>query len=325
MKYRKLGKTGLTVSEIGFGAWGIGGTEGGAVAYGKTDDRESRLALQAAFDAGVTLYDTSDFYGYGHSENLIGEVFKELRNKVVIATKVGFVNGQGEQNFSPIYIRQSIENSLERLKTDYVDLYQLHSPPIDFLKKNPETIETMQALVQEGKVRTIGISVRSPDEGIVAAKDFGFKAVQVNFNLVDQRALTNGFFDFCAKNGVGIIARTPLCFGFLTGKYSSQTSFDDKDHRGKWSAEQIRQWEKGYSLFISEIARHHNQTGTQIALRFCLSYDAVSSAIPGMLLMEHVRENTLASQYGPLVPAELEEIAELYGRHTFFEKKLKSV
>ena len=316
--------TGLSVSEIGFGAWGIGGTEGEAVAYGKTDDHESRLALQAAFDAGVTFYDTSDFYGYGHSENLIGEIFQEVRHHVTIATKVGFVNG-GEQDFSPSHIRSSLEKSLKRLKTDYVDLYQLHSPSIDFLQNNTETIETMHALVKEGKVRTIGISVRSPDEGYVAAKDLGFKAVQVNFNLVDQRALMNGFFDFCNTNGVGVIARTPLCFGFLTGRYSSQTLFDDKDHRSKWPLEQVRKWEDAYSLFISDIAKTQKQTGSQIALRFCLSYSTVSSAIPGMLVREHVRENTLASQYGSLTLAELEKITDLYSRNSFFVRKSESV
>ena len=166
MKYRRLGATGLKVSEIGFGAWGIGGDVNGSVAYGPTDDNDSRRALQRAFELGITFYDTADFYGFGHSEELIGQALRDVRAQVVIATKVGLLDATGRYDFTRRHIKHSIEGSLRRLGTDYVDLYQLHSPPIDSLDDG--VLATLQLLQAEGKIRAFGISVRSPDEGLVA-------------------------------------------------------------------------------------------------------------------------------------------------------------
>lgn len=201
MLYRKLGKTGITVSEIGFGSWGIGGRTEGATSYGKTDDAESKRALEAAFDAGITFYDTSDLYGYGHSEELIGEVFARRREKVVIASKVGYVKHGGPHDFSPARIRRSAEASLRRLESDYLDVYQLHSPLLDELRGTAGAIEEMRKLKKEGKIRAIGISVKSPEDGFLAVTEFGADSVQVNFNMIDQRILDNGFLDSCTSGG----------------------------------------------------------------------------------------------------------------------------
>ena len=239
MKYRRLRSTGLQVSEIGFGAWGIGGVANGAIAYGPTDDQESKRALRRAYHLGVNFYDTSGLYGYGHSERLIGEVLKDVRDRVIITTKVGFLDADGAQDFSPKHIRQSLAASLKRLQTDYVDLYQLHSPPIDALGRDESILSALRSLEQEGSVRAIGISVRSPDDGLVAINRFGLSCIQVNFNLVDQRALSNGLFDLCRKQGVGVIVRTPLCFGLLTGRYSPESKFGPGDHRSSWSSAQM--------------------------------------------------------------------------------------
>src|SRR3989338_3843598 len=226
MNYRQLGATGLKVSEIGFGGWGIGGVANGAVAYGPTDDRESVDALQRAFDLGINFYDTSDVYGYGHSEALIGAVFKRVRTKVTIASKVGFLRADGPQDFSSRHIRTAIEQSLRRLQTDYIDLYQLHSPPIMLLESDVGIMHTLESLRKEGKIRALGISVRSPDDGLIAIRKFGFKCVQVNFSLLDQRAVENELMELCKARNVGLICRTPLCFGFLSGKYSAESVFD---------------------------------------------------------------------------------------------------
>ena len=141
MKYKPFGNTGIEVSEIGFGAWGIGGTPSDTRAYGPTDDKLSRSALHRAFEKGVTFYDTSPLYGYGHSEKLIGDTFKKLRHEIVISSKVGFVNFKGEQNFSPEYIRNSLESSLRRLKTKYIDIFQLHDPNISLLQENHSKLD----------------------------------------------------------------------------------------------------------------------------------------------------------------------------------------
>lgn len=324
MRYRALGKTGLHVSEIGFGGWGIGGAKEGYGSYGLTDDQESRRTLRAAFDAGVTFYDTSDLYGHGHSEHLIGMALKDVRPRAVLASKVGFIGDEGSQDFSPEHIRTSLDGSLRRLQTDYLDLYHLHSPPGDLLDSHPEVLATLQDLRKEGKIRTFGISVRSPEEGEDLVRTWDVPVLQVNFNMIDQRAFTCGLLDLCEKRGTGFICRTPLCFGFLTGRYTPETPFDARDHRRRWSAEQIAEWAKAPQLFAHVMKDRPGETAAQRALRFCLSFRAVSTVIPGMLTCAHVEENVRASDLGPLEPGELEGISGLYQERSFFvEEKPK--
>ena len=317
MKYRKLGNTGLEVSEIGFGAWGIGGTKNGAIAYGPTNDRTSKTALRRAYDLGVTFYDTADLYGYGHSEALIGMTLSDVRERIIIASKVGFTSFDGLQDFSSQHIRNSIENSLRRLQSDYIDLYQLHSPPVKALEKD-DTLLTLQSLVTEGKVRAMGVSVRSPEEAQFFISKFDFQAIQVNFNFVDQRALDCGLFKLCKSKGIGLIIRTPLCCGFLTARYSEQDKYDSHDHRNSWSTEQIERWAGAYKLFSKGLMDHENQTHAQIALRFCLSYPSISSIIPGMLTEEHVNENVFSSELGVFTIKELQKFRQIYEENTFF-------
>jgi len=321
MKYRQFGNTGIKVSEIGFGAWGIGGAQSDSRAYGPTDDKISRNALRKAIDVGITFYDTSPLYGYGHSEELIGSTLKDVRQNIIIATKAGFVNFKGEQDFSPQYIRSSIESSLSRLQTDYIDVFQLHYPPIDLLRQDSRIIETLESLKQEGKIRVVGISAKTSEEGLMAIEQFNFKSVQVNFNLVDQRVLDNGFFKKCEEYGVGVIGRTPLCFGFLTGQYNATDSYDPADHRSLWSPEQINRWANAYKLFAGELIEEEEQTNAQIALRFCLSYPSLSVTIPGMLTEEHVNENTWSSQLGAFSPFILDKFNQIYRNNTFFIKQ----
>ena len=318
MKYRGLGGTGLNVSEIGFGGWGIGGNISGSIAYGATDDGESKRALRRAFELGVNFYDTADFYGFGHSEEIIGEALGEFRSQVIIASKVGLLDRDGHYDFSAAHIRRSLEESLKRLRTDYLDLYQLHSPSLDSLEANDEWRTTLETLKREGKVRALGISVRSPDDGLTAIKKFGFDCVQVNFNLVDQRAVENNLFAQCEKNNIGVIVRTPLCFGFLTGDYSAETEYDSSDHRVQWSLEQRKRWAEAHELFTSVIKRSDLRSPVQLALRFCLSFKSVSTVIPGMITTAHVEENVPASLLGPLSERELLATQKIYKENSFF-------
>lgn len=320
MNYRQLGDTDIKVSEIGFGAWGIGGTINDAKAYGHTDDKISRLALIEAFEQGITFYDTAALYGYGHSEELIGTTLKNVRKDIVIASKVGYVNFKGDQNFSEQYIRNSLESSLSRLQTDYIDVYQLHDPPIELLQQDNSIIETFDVLRKEGKIRIAGISTRSPEDALIATELFDFKTIQVNYNLADQRALEIGLFEKCKEKGIGIIIRTPLCFGFLTGQYTADDRYDDSDHRSRWSYEQIERWANAYKLFSNDLINKEEQTNAQIALRFCLSHIAVSTVIPGMLTPEHVKENTLSSQLGLFESSILEQFNTIYQKSCFIKR-----
>ncbi|MCX7825823.1 MAG: aldo/keto reductase [Verrucomicrobiae bacterium] len=318
MKTRPLGQTGLTVSEIGFGTWGLGGTVGGSIAYGPADDRESLRALHHAFDAGITFYDTADLYGAGHSERLLGEAFSGSRNRVVIATKAGIVSVRGEQDFSPAHLRGALTASLERLRSDYADVFLLHDPPIELLDQQPDIIRLLENLQRAGRIRAWGVSVRSPDEALVAVTRFGAPVIEVNFNLADQRARQNGLLELCDRQQVGCIIRTPLCFGFLTGQYAADTPFDPADHRRRWPAEQRQRWAEAGKAFSAAITPLAGQTAAQLALRFCLSYPGVSTAIPGMLTAAHVDDNAGASRLGPLPAEERQRLEELYEQHRFF-------
>ena len=323
MKYRLLGATGLRVSEIGFGGWGIGGSTEGAAAYGRTDDRESLAALRRAFESGVTCYDTADLYGAGHSESLIGEAFKAVRSQVVIASKAGRVDAAGGQDFSPAHLRASLEQSLRRLRTDYLDVYQLHDPPMDRLLEQPEILATMRALQREGRIRAVGVSCRSPQEALMAIEQLAIRCVQVNFNLVDQRAIECGLLARCEALGAGVIARTPLCFGFLSGAYEPQRQFAADDHRSRWSEPQRVLWAQAPQRFAS-LLDGSKDSPAQFALRFCLSYRSVATAIPGMLTVQHVEENVAASALGPLPSDARDAIEAIYQQHAFFVERGRS-
>lgn len=312
MKYRCLGNSGLLVSEIGFGAWGIGGGAGGHPAYGVTDDKESVNALSAALCSGVTFFDTSDLYGMGHSEELIGRAFRNKRDQVVIATKGGIVNPKGDQDFSPEYLRCALERSLIRLGSDYVDVYQLHSPPLKVLAQGDRLLSLFETLIREGKVRVVGLSARSPQEALYAVEHLGLRCVQVNLNLLDWRAIDCGLLQRCRELDIAIIARTPLCFGFLTGRYSVDDVSDPNDHRARWPRDRVEGWITASSLIGAIITSGGEQTTGQKALRFCLSFDGVASVIPGMLTPSQVTENVRASQLGRLTTEELAEVEQVY-------------
>lgn len=319
MRYRTLGNTGIRVSEIGFGAWGIGGVSGNASSYGPTEDKDSRRALERAFDLGVTFYDTADIYGHdGHSEKLLGEVFATRRDRVVIASKVGFLGHRQEQDFSPARIRAALEAGLRRLRTDRLDLYQLHSPDIDTLTAHPEITETLLRLREEGKIGAYGVSVRRPADAVVAMEQLGHTVFQVNLNLVDHRAVDDGLLDRVAQVGGAVIARTPLCFGFLSGALTADADFHEDDHRRTWSPEQRAIWAAAATHFRSLVDRHPGQTPAQFALRFCLAHPAVASVIPGMLLDRHVDENVAAVSFPPMDAAEWAATRTFYHEADFF-------
>jgi aryl-alcohol dehydrogenase-like predicted oxidoreductase len=320
MEYRRLGRTGLRVSVIGFGTWGIGGVAPGQASYGPTDDRESLRALAAALDRGITFYDTADVYGRGHSEELLGRAFAARRDRVVIASKVGYTDDFAGQDFSPGRLHERIEASLRRLRTDYIDLYQLHSPPLhcreeDRADELHRLLEPLRALQREGKIRSVGVSLRSPEHGL-AAVACGVDAVQINFNLMDQRARTLGVLEMAADGGTGVIVRTPLASGFLSGPLDTAT-LDPRDHRKARSGDQLRRWQEGGALFAT-LNHHTSRTPAQLALQFCLAEAGVSTVVPGMMRVSEVEENVGTLTALPLSESSRQAIQTIYAGHEFY-------
>jgi aryl-alcohol dehydrogenase-like predicted oxidoreductase len=320
VKYRALGRTGLSVSEIGFGAWGIGGRTSGTTSYGDTDDRTSLAALARALDCGITFFDTSAAYGNGHSETLLGQAFAGRRDKVMIATKAGYDSWDRPPDFSADAVVASVEKSLARLRSDYVDLLQLHNPPAEALRD--EGLRTALARLQaDGKVRAWGVSAKSPAEAIEALAEFEAPVVQANFNMMDVRALDSGLLAEAERRGAGFIGRTPLCFGFLSGTIGRDTAFPPGDHRLGWSQAQLDNWIDGASDLLQAVEAAPGTAGAQAALRFCLAFPAVSTIIPGILTPDEADQNAAASLAGPLPAATAEAVLAINRRRQFFVAK----
>ena len=316
MRYRALGRTGLQVSEIGFGAWGIGGRTVGTTSYGDTDDRTSLAALDRALDRGITFFDTSSAYGNGHSEALIGRAFEKKRDRVVIATKAGYDAWDKPPDFSPAAVVASAEASLRRLRSDVIDLFQLHNPPEAALR-SPDLRDALAGLEKAGKIRAWGVSAKSPVEAIAALKEFDVAAIQANFNMMDVRVL-DGLMDEVDRRKAGFIGRTPLCFGFLSGAISKETVFPPGDHRNGWSRAQLDNWIDGASDLLAAIGVTPGPQAAESALRFCLSFPAVSSVIPGILTPGEAAQNARASDLGPLSKAAVDAVLQINRTRQFF-------
>jgi aryl-alcohol dehydrogenase-like predicted oxidoreductase len=312
MQYRTLGRTGLRISEVGFGAWAIGGpAKLGEVeiGWGEVDDALSLRAIEAAYDAGVTFFDTADAYGAGRSEVLIGKALNPKRDRVVIATKAGnrtTADGQWVKDFSKSWILEAIDASLTRLGMDYVDLYQLHSGT-DTAQYRDETFEALEALKTAGKIRFYGISVGPCAHGPWVVRNTPADTIQVVYNMLEREPETE-LLPMAQEKGIGIIARVPLASGFLTGKFTPETRFAPNDHRSRtYPPEKIRTMvtQIGKLDFLTE---GKGKTLAQAALQYCLAHPAVSAVIPGAKTPEQARANAAASDGVLLTPAEVARV-----------------
>lgn len=310
MRYNQLGERGPMVSTIGFGAWAIGG-----VNWGPTDDAVSLKAIHAAIDAGVTLLDTADVYGYGHSEELIARVLRERgKGNVVVATKAGndfyYSTSQDDMGYGPIrqnmdkeYIIAAAEKSLQRLGVEALDILQLHSPDVEKLQRD-DPWEALYQLKKAGKILHAGWSVQSFKETAQAFlldlhHDL-LDCIQVRYNLLEREA-EEELFPKAQKYGIGVIVRIPLLFGFLTGKFNRASRFSEDDHRRmNLSPEKIETYLQKLDKAAPLYDRYPDQSQGQIALRFCLSHPACHTAIPGAKTPEQVQENCRASDSGPI-------------------------
>ena len=309
MRYRTLGRTGLQVSEVGFGAWAIGGPSklgDVEIGWGEVDDVMSLRAIEAAHDAGVTFFDTADVYGAGRSEVLIGKALRSKRDRVVIATKVGnrtTAGGEWVKDFSKRWITEAIDASLTRLGTDYVDLYQLHSAT-DTAHYRDETFEALNALKAAGKIRYYGISVGPCAHGPWVIRNTPADTIQVVFNMLEREPEAE-LLPLAHEQGIGIIARVPLASGFLSGKFTPETQFTPNDHRSRtYPPEKVRAI-VGRVAKLSFLTEGKEKALAQAALQYCLAHPAVSAVIPGAKTPEQARANAAASDGVLLTPQEV--------------------
>jgi len=303
MRYVAFGKTPLIVSEIGFGAWAVGGNQYGN-SYGSTDDATSIAAINAALDAGVTFFDTADVYGYGHSEEVLGQALKGAKSKPVIATKVGgnFYSGSTRLDFSRDYLHFAVDKSLERLGVEQIDVYQLHNPSAETIAQG-EVIGTLVELKEAGKIGHIGVSVFTPDEAMACLTDPRIEAIQLVYNLL-RREMEAQVLETAQLRQVAIVAREPLANGFLAGKRSPQDEYEPGDIRysmpGGYKAQLY-----GAASYVKEVLEsiegaNPKRTLAQVALQFIIRHPAISTVIPGAKSVAQAQENAAASDLGPL-------------------------
>jgi len=311
MQYKQLGSRGPLVSTIGFGAWAIGG-----IHWGKTDDEVSVRAIHEAIDQGVTLIDTADVYGFGHSEDLIARVIKERgKQDLVIATKAGsdFYNASPKDdegygaitpNYSRDYLIGAAEKSLERLHVESLDILQLHSPDLEFLERDEPWL-ALEKLKKDGKIRHAGLSIKSFEESkqahLLDQHHHILDCIQVRYNLLEREA-EKILFPKAIEHGIGVIVRIPLLFGLLTGKFNRNSKFGEDDHRRmNLSAEKLDEYLKDLEGHQNLFKRYPGQSMTQVSLRFAITHPACQTAIPGAKTPGQVRENCSSSDLGPVL------------------------
>lgn len=300
MEKVQLGKSELRISPIVFGAWAIGGQ-----AWGGNDDRDAMEAMKKSFDLGVTSIDTAPVYGFGHSESLVGKAIKELgRENVQILTKFGFnwKTEKGEYQFpttdgGKTYayagrdgILQEVEDSLKRLGTDYIDLYQIHRP--DATTPVEETMEVLKELQQQGKIRAIGMSNHTVEMMKRADKIIELASTQSPYSMV-YRKIEKDIIPYCLEDNVGILAYSPLQRGLLTGKITSDYEFKGDDHRAgnKFFKEPNRSRTNEFLEKIKPIADDHGVPLAQLVINWTIQRPGITAALVGARNAQQAEEN----------------------------------
>ena len=302
MKYKKYIKDAINVSEIGLGAWQLGQNSG----WKSMTETDAVALVHKSLDFGINFFDTAPNYGHGTAEERLGKALKGVdRSKIVINTKFGHTH-TGTLNFSSNYIRESLEGSLKRLRLDYVDSLIIHSPPSEYFDGNKnDHYEILDKLTEEGKIRAYGASLDTYDDMKLLMDTTNSKVMEVFFNIFHQDTLCG--FEQAQKDEVGIIVKIPLDSGWLTGKYNSESSFNDI--RSRWPKADIETRAKLVNKVKFIFGTEENLA--QKAIAFCLAYDAVSTVIPGNVSIEQLTSNVQSADVS-ISHSLLEELEKLY-------------
>ncbi len=322
MRYRKLGRTNLEVSEIGFGAWGIGGA-----LWKDSADDESVKALRRAIELGLNFIDTALAYGDGHSETLVGRIAKESGKQVYIATKVPPKNqlwpaelGIGIDDVFPYdYVMACTERSLRHLNVETIDLQQLHVWSPDWIERD-EWRRALEDIKTQGKARFVGISINDhqPETALEIINTGLIDTVQVIYNIFDQSPEQN-LFPLCIEKNIGVLARVPLDEGGLTGAITEQTQFAAGDFRADYFRGDRKQQIIEHVAALEQDLAVVPGTLPERALRYCLSHPAVTTVIPGMRKVRTVESSTSVSDLGPLPDAVRERLKQHAWVRNFYD------
>jgi aryl-alcohol dehydrogenase-like predicted oxidoreductase len=318
LKYRRFGRIGWNVSEIGFGAWAVGG------AWGAVDDGESIAAMKRALELGVNFFDTADVYGDGRSERLLARLRRETKAPFHVATKAGRrLNPHVAAGYNSENLTAFVERSLENLGADSLELVQLHCPPTDTYYR-PETFAAMDDLVTAGKVQHYGVSVERVEEGLKAIEFPNVESIQIIFNMFRQRPAER-FLAEAERRGVATIIRVPLASGMLTGKLTAASTFASDDHRNfnrHGEAFDIGETFSGvpYEVGLRAVEELKSlvpggATLAQLALRWILMSDGVSTIIPGGKNPRQVEDNCGAGALPSLTEQQMRSVRSIYDRH----------
>ena len=291
MEYRVLGASNLNVSVIGFGAWGIGGSP----FWSNEGDAVSVRAIRKAYDLGINFFDTAPVYGFGHSEELLGKTLKPFRDKVIYATKCGLrwekkSLGSITKNATRRSILEEIDQSLKRLDTDYIDLYQVHWP--DIKTSQEETMETLLEVQEQGKVKVIGVSNYSVEQMKTIMKSGKIESLQPDYSLLN-RSIEKKVVPYCERNKIGIIAYSPLASGLLTGKYGKNAKFSDWRGKGIIGCFSGAQFEKNMEKVarLKAMGKSIGKTCGQMAINWVVSQGQLTTALLGVKNEQQVEEN----------------------------------
>ena len=297
MKLRTLGRTGLQVSELGFGALEIGRNwpywRKEQQDFQRPSEAEAVRVLDAAVDLGINFFDTAP--AYFKSEEILGRAFKGKRDKVIIATKCGewFDGEQSVYNYSASETTKFIENSLRLLQTDHIDLLQIHSASADTIRSG-ETLSAMKKAREQGKVRFLGISTDQEEAARLAIESGEYDSIQVSYNII-MREMSERIFPLAQNKGIGIIIKGGMATGQLTSKYSDVNDQNQREHIAR----------------ISHIADEQRLKLPELALRFALSSSAVSTVIIGTKSVEHLRSNAETAERGELSAPVLQHLSQV--------------
>ena len=302
MKYNRYIQDAPLVSEIGLGAWQLGIDSG----WQRMSEKEAYGIVQKSLEYGINFFDTAPNYGYGTGEDRLGKALKGIdRSKIVINTKFGHTDS-GITNYNSSYIRESLEGSLKRLQVDYVDSLIIHNPPLEYLDGNKnDHYEILERLMEEGKIKAYGASLDTSEEMKCFMNTTNAKVIEAFFNIIHQD--TSPAFDLAKEKEVSIIAKIPLDSGWLSGKYNSESVFNDI--RSRWSREDIQT--RAHLVNRVKNILNVKDNLAQKAISFCLNYDAVSTVIPGNVNMAQLTNN-VESINNPLSKKLIKKLEEFY-------------